>query len=183
MNRLFWGAIFAFLNIDLNFGDMTVGLLPGFIGWYVIWKGLTELRDQSVHFEKVRTAAVMLIAYSAVIYVLALLPFPVDFGWVSVLLRVLASALSLYVMYGMIRGIQDLEVRCGTKLNGASMLQIWKFDVVLELCDLVVTLLSVPAAALILTIAVVVLKILLLIRLCKARNAYQNRPLEEISSI
>ena len=179
MNRLFGGAIFAFLNFDLNFGDMTVGLLPGFVGWYLIWKGLTELRDQSGHFEKVRTAAIVLIVYSAVIYVLALLPFPMDFGWVSVLLRVLASALSLYVMYGIIRGIQDFEVRCGTSLNGAAMLQIWKFDVVLELCDLVVTLLSVPAAALILTIAVVVLKVLLLVRLYKARNLYQNRQLEE----
>ena len=183
MNRLFWGAIFAFLNFDLNFGDMTVGLLPGFVGWHLIWKGLTELRDQSVHFEKVRTAAIVLIVYSAVTYILALLPFPMDFGWVSVLLWVLASALSLYVMYGMIRGIQDLEVRWGTKLNGASMLQIWKFDVVLELCDLVVTLLSVPAAVLILTIAVVVLKVLLLIRLYKAKNTYQNRPLGETSSI
>ena len=183
MSKLFWGAIFAFLNFNLNFGDVTIGLLPGFIGWFLIWKGLTELRDQSVRFGEARIPAVVLTVYSAATYMLDLFAITPDLGWAGIVAGLLSVALALYVMYGMIRGILDLGEICGENLNGAPMLQIWKIDAVLEIGCFVFSLLSVPAAALILMLAVCVLKILLLIQLHKVKKIYENRQLGEIEKL
>ena len=106
-----------------------------------------------------------------------------DLGWAGIVAGLLSVALALYVMYGMICGILDLEEICGENLNGAPMLQIWKIDAVLEIGCFVFSLLSVPAAALILMLAVCVLKILLLIQLHKAKKIYENRQLGEIEEL
>lgn len=55
MRHLFWGLFFVTLDFDLSLGSVTLGLLPDFVGYYLLMKGMEELAEESGHFEKGRT--------------------------------------------------------------------------------------------------------------------------------
>ena len=42
--RLFWGYFFLLLDFNLNFNsDFTIPLLPNFVGWIFLWRGVDAL--------------------------------------------------------------------------------------------------------------------------------------------
>lgn len=52
MNNIFYGMLFVFLDLDLNFGDSKVGLIPDFIGYILIFVGLAELTAGKDRFSR-----------------------------------------------------------------------------------------------------------------------------------
>lgn len=68
MNRLFWGLIFVLLDWKVTLGTATVGLLPDFLGFYLIMKGMESLGSRSNAFNKGRHLAFGLAILSAILY-------------------------------------------------------------------------------------------------------------------
>lgn len=54
MNRLFWGLFFVLLDWKITVGTAVIGVLPDFIGFYLMMKGLESLAEQSVRFDRGR---------------------------------------------------------------------------------------------------------------------------------
>ena len=59
--KIFWGLLFVALDIRINSIDL---LLPDFVGYILIVKGLTLLSTEHHYFQKARLAAVVMIFLS-----------------------------------------------------------------------------------------------------------------------
>lgn len=68
MHRLFWGLFFALLDIDLTVGRATFEILPDFLGFFLLMKGMEELAGTAHRFEKGRHVAFGLFLAGAVCY-------------------------------------------------------------------------------------------------------------------
>lgn len=68
MDRLFWGLIFVLLDWKVTLGTATIGLLPDFLGFYLIMKGMESLAAKSGAFNKGRHLAFGLAILSAILY-------------------------------------------------------------------------------------------------------------------
>ena len=66
MHRLFWGLFFAILDIDLTVGRATFEILPDFLGFFLLMKGMEALASETGRFEKSRHVAFGLFLLSAV---------------------------------------------------------------------------------------------------------------------
>lgn len=135
MRQILIGIIFIFFNFDLNFGSVKVGLIPAFVGFLFIVKGLDELSVRYPGFSSIRPFAVGMGIYSAVLYALDLLTVSARLGYFLVPFGVIASVISLYISYAIIREIAVIEQDRGVDLNSKTLKTIWIFRAVFELCS------------------------------------------------
>ena len=68
MHRLFWGLFFVILDIDLTVGRATFEILPDFLGFFLLMKGMEELAGTTPRFEKARHVAFGLFLVGTVCY-------------------------------------------------------------------------------------------------------------------
>lgn len=66
MNRLFWGLIFVVLDWKFTLGTAVFEIMPDFLGFYLLMKGMEELAVRSRVFERGRHWAFALALASGV---------------------------------------------------------------------------------------------------------------------
>ena len=95
MKTIFWGLVITCLHFNLNIGDLTFDLIPSFLGWCFVLKGVSELPPCSA-----RTAAdaplKMMIALSAVSWCMNLVG---GLDVVGDMLSMLITFAQLYTLY------------------------------------------------------------------------------------
>ena len=126
MRKLFWGVLFIYLNFSFNFNQHSLNVLPDFVGYILMIKGLEEMALESVLFEKARPWAVGMTVYTAVLYGLDFLAMSVQMrflGWVMSLAALIAS---LVISRWILRGILQIEANRRFQLQAAQLEQLWK---------------------------------------------------------
>ena len=68
MHRLFWGLFFVILDIPVTVGRATFEILPDFVGFFLLMKGMEELSATEARFDKGRHLAFGLFLVGAVCY-------------------------------------------------------------------------------------------------------------------
>lgn len=68
MNRLFWGLFFVLLDYYVTIGTARVEILPDMIGFYLLMKGMEELAEKSVCFDRGRHWAFGMLLLSGVLF-------------------------------------------------------------------------------------------------------------------
>lgn len=68
MYHLFWGIFFVLLDIELKLGTAVFELLPDFLGYFLMMKGMERLADRCGRFDRCRHWAFGMILLSAVLY-------------------------------------------------------------------------------------------------------------------
>ena len=66
MHRLFWGLFFVLLDIPVTVGRAEIEILPDFLGFFLLMKGMEALASETGRFEKSRHVAFGLFLLSAV---------------------------------------------------------------------------------------------------------------------
>ncbi len=146
MNSIFFGMIFVFFDFHLDLDAMRIGLIPDFIGYYFMYKGLREIGGLSPRFAKTEPFVVGMLVFSAVSYLLDLVGMASAFGGVAgTILSLAALALSLYISYSIIMGIKDIEADRGVNLDSARLYSVWKLQVVFSAISFVLLLVPVLA--------------------------------------
>lgn len=138
MSNLFIGLLLVFLDFNLNLGNITIGLIPDFLGYIYMVKGLKELARESMNFRKVEPYASGMIIYTGILYVLDLVGFSA-LGIISQLLAVISALISLYISYLCVLGVKDMEVMNKQNLNGENLLANWKVMAVCSVLSLILT--------------------------------------------
>jgi len=134
---------FVFLNFNLEIGGLTIGLLPNFLGYLLILKGLSELSGLSARFYKMTPAVLFVGTYSALAYFLE--TFGALGGGTAVYVFALISInLSLFVSYNIIMGIQDIEIHRGQDMNFAQLFLAWKILAVFSFLPFAAQLTPIP---------------------------------------
>lgn len=131
MNNLFIGMLLLFLNFNINIGNISIGLLPDFLGYIYILKGVKELSNESRFFSKVNPFARNMTYFTLVLYIFNLIGLKI--GYVMFILGLISSLLGLYVAYLCVKGIRDMEELNGWELKGETLYKTWQVLAVLSI--------------------------------------------------
>ena len=145
MKSIFIGMLLVFLNFNLDINAMRIGLIPTFLGYIFMLKGLSELTEYSGQFSRVMPHTKVMIAYSAICYALDLFGISSSLGApVSFVLGLVSTIVSLFISYGIIMGIKDIETTRVQNLNSEQLYTTWKllatFSLIVYLLYLIPTL-------------------------------------------
>jgi len=136
INTIFAGMLFVFLNFNIEIGASKIGLIPGFLGYYFMLRGLTEIEWLSDKFTKVKPFVTVMIIFSGIAYALDLFGLPTEATlfiesimiinvWTSAI-AFIAMIFSLYISYTIIMGIKDIEITKEQVLNSGRLYSTWK---------------------------------------------------------
>jgi len=177
MKKIFIGMLFVSLNFNIDLPSSTIGLLPSFIGYYFMLKGIVELAGFSPRFLKIRLVVMAALIYSAIIYVLYLVganhlatePRTLVLGLIS-------TVFSLFISYNIIMGIKDIESTTGHNLETAPLYASWwvwaVFSFILYIAFLV------PQLIIFLVVIAFFLAIILLYKLHRTYNLFYAQTIE-----
>ena len=172
MNSFFIGMIFMFLNFNLTLNGHIIGLLPKFVGYYFVLKGIesfngqTPSSEQVPAFEKIRSLCKIMIAIYIVVYIINLLA--VSLGFVSTVIDLCLLAVNLYVSFQLTEGVLYLESSRNIMLEGRNLREKWKIFCIFICASTV--LVYVPFINIIALIANAVFVILFLVQFNKTKN-------------
>lgn len=140
MKKFFWGFFFVFLNFNLNLNQYSLNVLPGFVGYILLFQGMRELEAESRLFRSIRPFAVGMAVYTAVLWLGDLLGVgsgsePQEI--LTNLLGLISAIVALYVSWGLSQGVLEIEDRQGADLNGPRIYKIWKALAVFQIVNTV----------------------------------------------
>jgi hypothetical protein len=172
MRNIFIGFILVFLDFNLDLGNLRIGLIPDFIGYYIMIKGLEEMVGESELFIKIKPIVAGMAVYSGILYSLDLIGVSVSLGALTYVLAFTSSVISLYISYNIVMGVMDMEVKHNTTLNGDSLKSTWKLLAAFNILSYVSLLF--PPAALTFIILAFVISIVFLVGFNKSKNLYYD---------
>ena len=177
MDQLFWGFFFLFLNFHLNFNGASLGLLPDWVGYILLYLGCSALENESKLFQKPRPFCVGLGIYTGVLWLMDLLGIGADLGILSWILGLVAVCLNLYTSMLVVDAIANLEMHRNYDLCAAHLKNVWK---VLAVCTVAAQLLAVfPVLALVCVLVAAVTGIMFLVAIHGTRKAWRNMLAEQ----
>ena len=148
--RLFWGFFFLLLDFNLNFNsDFTIPLLPNFVGWIFLWRGVDILSSARPSLELLRPFCGVLGVYSLTQFLPALEAAAP--GWLSLLI----SVMILYTDFQLLTDLAALaeemlddgelakRLRTSRTLIVAAKTALYCYDLVVSLTALAVVLMAV----------------------------------------
>lgn len=101
MANLFWGAVFIFLNINLNLGHSQIGLLPEFVGYILLINWVKRIRKEEecigTRLDAAKGWLTFLAVVSGIEYCLALLGISLQMSWISIILMPVLMGISCLI--------------------------------------------------------------------------------------
>lgn len=124
MKKFAIGFLLIFLDFNLNFNQASLNVLPDFVGYYLLLQGTREMEGESSLFAGPRPFMVVMIVYTAILWVGGL--FGISGGLLMTLLNVIALAVSFYISWVLVQALRDMETRHNADLYGTVLNKRWK---------------------------------------------------------
>lgn len=168
MQNIFLGFLFVMLDFNLDIGASTIGLIPDFIGFWLLNKGMSELSIESDTFGKKSGLALILMACSIVIYVIDLLG--LSLGLFEIVIGIAMTIAKLYLEYQVLMGMFELEEYNHTHLGADDCKTKWIFAMVMILLNFV--LVWIPLINIFAIIVAFIMGIVFLVSVNTFKNNY-----------
>ena len=131
MNRLFWGLLFCLLDYDVTVGTAVFGLLPDFLGYFLMMKGMEELAGENRFFDRGRHMAFGLMIAGVILYGADLMN---PGGMTRVIFwaaELAVLVIRLVLLRVIIAGILRMEQDRGLQLRGDLLKSMWTILIVI----------------------------------------------------
>ena len=170
MENFFIGLVFLFLNFNITVSNHAIGLIPTFVGYIFIKRGVAEFEGKVPHFEKLKLFSKIMIAVGIVVYIMDFLA--ITIGGVYFIVNTAMLAANVYASFCVTEGILYLEETKAVNLLGKETRRMWKVMVIAAAVKLVTVF--VPFLNVIATLASFVCTILFLVAFNKTRSESEN---------
>ena len=127
MNYIFWGFFFIILDFNITSGYTIIGLLPTFVGYILLLKGLRIIEKLSPRFAKVQSLTIVMAVYTGILYLGNLMGMSGQMYGLSLLLVLASIIVGLYIQFNIAMGIKDIEMTHSVILNADTLILLWKF--------------------------------------------------------
>lgn len=145
MNLILIGLIFVLFDFQVELPNVTLGLLPDFVGYGLLSAGVGGLAGKSRTYARLKPLLTAMAGYTCVLYVLSLLRLSLPFGALFLLLNL---ALLPCFLYELIKGLGEVRASLGAAKESPALRNAWVFhlvSVLLTAAALFVEALLVPA--------------------------------------
>lgn len=169
MQKLFWGLLFVLLDFTYSFESGTIiGLLPDFIGFFLIYTGLKELAPESGRFAKAMPWSIGLAVYNAILYTMDVFAWNIELiSWGLGVLNILAG---LYVIFLISHGVQEMAEQNCFDLNGGKLVGVW---IAMALSQILAAgLVWIPVASIFATFSTLITAIVYLVSFHQSKKLY-----------
>ena len=129
MQNLFWGTVFLLLNVNITVGESLINILPCFVGYILIYRGLNVLTGKTLHFEKIKPFCAFMMVYELLLWIIDICA--LRYAVAAILAQVISSAASIFVFYHIIEGIGDIQRKSAVDLGYEKLCKYWKYFVIL----------------------------------------------------
>ncbi len=170
MRKIFIGFLLIFLDFNLTFGNCTLGLLPDFVGYILLMRGLDELVSENPRFKKIRPWALGMAIYTGILYAADIFGLSTNAEIIAFILGLASIVISLYISYNITAAVQEMETAYMRDLNAKPLMSAWTVLAVLDI--LTYALLLIPVLNLFCIIGAVVAGIVFLVQFNRTKNRY-----------
>lgn len=171
MSNIFIGFLLIFLDFNINLGNSTIGLIPDFVGYIFLVKGIDDLVSQTVLFAKARSFSIGMGIYTGILYAMDLLGLNSQLGFLGIFLGVISSIISLYISYTIVSGVQEMETSRGIELNGEKLRATWNYMAIFQIAVFITVV--IPVLAAIFVIICFITAIIFLVQFNSSKNLYE----------
>lgn len=175
MRRIFIGFLFIFLSFEININSVSIGLIPSFVGYFLMLKGLDEMAPYAPRFARVRIPAFAMGIYTLLMYIWGLLgfvlPAPVI---ISTILGAVGTAAHLYITYHIVTAVREMEQMQRRNLAAQSLWTAWVVSAVFRFLPYLGLLQM--HAGFVLTILALLTNIYFLYRFSVSKNLFYTPP-------
>lgn len=176
MQNIFYGILLSFLNFNFNIGDSKIGLIPDFLGYILMFKGVEELAMESDDFTKVKLHIKLMVGYTLFLYIMDLLGISGQINEIfNIMLGIIFSIVALYITYNIVMGIADIEERYNYNLKSEKLYSLWKARVIFTVLAYITTF--VPGLALIIIIIGFIVNVYFIVEFHNSKNLYYESKL------
>ncbi|MBR5948590.1 MAG: hypothetical protein IKZ82_08115 [Clostridia bacterium] len=173
MNKVFFGFLFIFLDINLKFNAHSLNLLPDWVGYILVIYGLNELWGESERFTKAKPLCVAMAIYTGVLWLLDIFAVSVEYGgFVGWAVALVPMVISFYISYLVVLGVGDIEANRGIDLQYERLMKVWKVHAISTLATYI--LMVIPPLAVISLIVCFVAAVVFLVFFNGTRQAYNR---------
>lgn len=171
MQNIFYGMLLIFIDVSFNVGSAKIGLIPDFLGYMLMIKGINEISSESDKFIKAKLYMKLMVVYTLCWYIGDLLGISNHINeLLSIVLGIIAMIVSLYIRYSIIAGIVDIEKKCKYNLNTQTLYSVWKAYAIFSILACVALL--IPIVGFIIVIISAVINIYFLVAFDNSKNLY-----------
>ena len=177
MAYLFWGFLFAFVNLRLRgevlggfFSNYSVGIVPDFVGFLLLWKGVTTLIPESKSFKKLVAPAIALLFVSVAMYVTDFFNVFSEDNMLMFAVDIVYTAAKLFFCYFVIRAIGDMEIKRNAEFYSSKLFTAWVLVFVFNAWAMIPK----PGIALIGSLGIVVATAMFLVRMWDSMKNYKE---------
>jgi hypothetical protein len=132
MKELFVGMLFVFLDVNIGSQNHILDVLPDFVGYLLMQRGLGKLSEEGRYFEKALPVVMGMTVYSVVLYVMDIMATTVHARFVSFCLGLAAMVCSLLIGFWIVSGVRDMERSRGWNLEGEKLHSMWLCSAVIQ---------------------------------------------------
>lgn len=170
MKSIFLGFVFISLNFSITLGSMKIGLIPSFVGYYLLAQGMRELAQKSNTLGRNVAFSNVLMVISLISYIMDIFGASVNLGFLSTGIGIVMTIVKIYFEYQVITGLFEVESYHNASFGVANCKSKWVIATVVVLLQLVIIWISV--LNLVGTIVAFVVEIVFLIELNNVKNSY-----------
>lgn len=171
MSNIFIGYIFVFFHLKINGFD----LLPDFIGYILIYRGLCKLTVETAIFEKAKPAT---IGMGILSFMSLIVGGTINYNsLIWSVINLLATLVSIYILYIINTGIYEIEQTRNIPLNSEKLFEIWKIQSVLSIgCTVLAWIPNtiIAVIAVLLTLAAIIANIVFLVNLNNTKKIFES---------
>ena len=172
MFQFFLGSIFILLDFNVQLGPTSAtGLLPAPVGAVRLAVGLKKMRFYCSRYKKLDLYVVLMIFYSLALYCFDLFGITNGLGAMGTLLSAISFAYCVFILYQLIRGIQEMESMYSVKLNSYALKTNWLLVALAGFAGFAARLFSAELSAMV-TLASFIVDIIFLLALRKSCNTF-----------
>ena len=171
MRKVFIGMILVFIDFDLTLNNIVIGLIPDFIGYFMMIGGLNEIIDYSSDFRKVLPFVKLMAVFSTISYILGF--FGIWRGgndFLGFVIGLIITCISIYICYCIVMGIREIEEKRGQDLNSHNLYSAWKVGAILNVVTY--ALLIFPVLAFLSILSSFIAYIFYLVEFNKTKNLF-----------
>lgn len=133
MKNIFIGFILVMLDLNFTFGNSHIDILPDFVGYIVMIKGLVEMAEESHFFMETKPYVTGMALYSGFLFFIDITGIYMSLGALTTILALLSNFISLYISYKIVMGVIDMEGKHNSNMNGQKLKSRWTAYAVLNL--------------------------------------------------
>lgn len=132
MTKLAIGMLFILMNFSLDIGDLSINVLPEFVGYLLILSAVDKLKTKSSYFDKMSGLLFFMAMYKIADYIVSMLN--VNAGTIATIFfygGIVTTILGLIIQYRVFCGIDEIAYDDDVRVKTGRIFVLFKIEVVL----------------------------------------------------